>query len=189
MAASKNITELVDRVGRIVHGMQFADGLNPAQWEALRYLSRANCYSRSPGALAEYLGSTKGTVSQTLIALESKGYIVRTRSESDRRSVKIELTDEGTELVKQDPLSMIEDAVVDLTAGDRETFARAMDGLIKTLQRDRGKAEFGNCGDCAHNKIEDKIPEICRCLLRDEILSVEDMERICLDFLSVQPAR
>ena len=95
MAELSNISELVDRIGRIVHAIQFANGLNPAQWEALRFLSRANGYSRSPGALAEYLGSTKGTVSQTLIALESKGYVIRNRSETDRRSIKIELTDEG----------------------------------------------------------------------------------------------
>lgn len=184
MTGSKNISELVDRVGRIVHGMQFSDGLNPAQWEALRFLSRANCYSRTPGALAEYLGCTKGTVSQTLIALESKGYVARSPSDRDRRSVKIDLTDQGLELVKQDPLSVVEDAVVDLTAPDREAFAQALNGLIKTLQRDRGQAEFGDCGDCAHNQIEGEFGEGCRCLLRNEVLSAVDIERICLDFQS-----
>ena len=87
--------ELLDRIGRIAHGLQFAQGLNPAQWEALRFLARANRYSRSPSALAEFLGTTKGTASQTVIALESKGLVSRTRRASDRRSVDLEVTPLG----------------------------------------------------------------------------------------------
>ncbi len=184
MAVSRNISELVDRVGRIVHGMQFASGLNPAQWEALRFLGRANSFSRSPGALAEYLGSTKGTVSQTLIALESKGYVARIRSESDRRSVKLELTDDGFDLIRQDPLAMIETAVEGLAPADRDVFARSMNSLIKSLQRDRGRAEFGTCGECVYNQSNGDFGENCHCLFRDELLTFEDLSRICLDFQS-----
>lgn len=57
------IVELVNRLGRAVHCMQFARGLNPAQWEALRFVVRANRYSRTPSALAGFLGTTKGTAS------------------------------------------------------------------------------------------------------------------------------
>ena len=92
MDKNNRAAELLDRIGRIVHGLQFSQGLNPAQWEALRFLARANRYSRSPTALAEYLGTTKGTTSQTLIALESKGAIKRSRRACDRRSVELEIT-------------------------------------------------------------------------------------------------
>jgi DNA-binding MarR family transcriptional regulator len=187
MAESLNISELLNRVGRIVHGVQFANGLNPAQWEALRFLSRANCYSRTPGALAEYLGSTKGTVSQTLISLESKGYVVRTRSKHDRRSVDIALTDDGRELVEQDPLAMIEAAVEGLTDVDRDGFARSMGALIKSLQRNLGQVEFGDCGGCVHNQIDGEFGESCRCLFMDEPLSVDDTSLICLNFQSNRP--
>jgi DNA-binding MarR family transcriptional regulator len=184
MPNSKNISELVDRLGRIVHAMQFANGLNPAQWEALRFLSRANSYSRSPGALAEYLGSTKGTVSQTLIALEAKGYVFRMRSEIDRRSVKIELTERGVGLVAEDPLTMIVKAADDLTPEDRDVVARSISAMMKSLQRDRGQAEFGSCGECVHNFSDGEYGETCRCLLRDEFLSPDDLGRICLEFES-----
>lgn len=187
MAESLDISELLNRVGRIVHGLQFANGLNPAQWEALRFLSRANCYSRTPGALAEYLGSTKGTISQTIIALEAKGYVNRTRSKHDRRSVNIELTDDGLELVELDPLAMIETAVDGLTDVDREGFARSMGALIKSLQRDLGQVEFGDCGGCVHNRIDGEFGESCHCLFKDEPLSVDDTARICLNFRSNCP--
>ncbi len=110
MDKSDRAVELLDRMGRIVHGLQFALGLNPAQWEALRFLARANRYSRSPTALAEFLGTTKGTASQTLIALESKGVVKRTRRASDRRSVELEVTPLGLELIEKDPLAPVIEA-------------------------------------------------------------------------------
>jgi DNA-binding MarR family transcriptional regulator len=68
--------DLIERMGRLLRASDHASGLNPAQAEALRYLLRANRFSRTPAALAEYLGSTRGTVSQTLLALEAKGWPV-----------------------------------------------------------------------------------------------------------------
>nr|MBA3613554.1 MarR family transcriptional regulator [Nitrospirales bacterium] len=41
-------------------------GLQPVQMEALTYLTQCNRYSNTPQAVAEYLGLTKGTVSQSL---------------------------------------------------------------------------------------------------------------------------
>jgi DNA-binding MarR family transcriptional regulator len=38
-------------------------------------ISRANRFSRTPAAVADYLASTRGTVSRTLASLESKGYL------------------------------------------------------------------------------------------------------------------
>ena len=39
------------------------------------FIARANRFSRTPAALADYAGSTRGTISQTLIALEQKGLV------------------------------------------------------------------------------------------------------------------
>ncbi len=62
------MADLVDRLARIVHGIQFTSGLNPAQWEALRFVARANRNSRNPKALAKFLGVTKGTIGGLLAA-------------------------------------------------------------------------------------------------------------------------
>lgn len=64
--------DLIERIARLMQAEEQKGPLNPAQWEALRYLAKANRFSRTPAALAEYLGSTRGTVSQTLIALEKR---------------------------------------------------------------------------------------------------------------------
>ena len=101
---------LVDRLARAVHCLQYAEGLNPAQWVALRYLGCANRYSRTPTGLAEFLATTKGTASQTLKSLEQKGYIGRGQHETDRRKCLLELTDKGRPCLARDPLRQVQTA-------------------------------------------------------------------------------
>ena len=79
--------ELIERLARIVSGAGHSNAMKPAQWDALRYVSRANRFSRTPGALTAYLGVTKGTVSQTLMSLERAGLVSKTIDAADRRSV------------------------------------------------------------------------------------------------------
>ncbi|MEQ9361106.1 MAG: MarR family transcriptional regulator, partial [Rhodospirillales bacterium] len=111
MPQRTKIVELVDRLSRIAHTLQFSRGLNPAQWEALRFVARANRMSCSPGALADFMGSTKGTVSQTLKALEAKGLVERSRTPGDLRGVRISITSAGLQMLENDPLAAIHDAL------------------------------------------------------------------------------
>ncbi len=66
---------LIERIGRLIGSESHANGLQPVHWEALRYLSKANRFSQTAAALTAYLGLTKGTVSQSLKALEAKGLV------------------------------------------------------------------------------------------------------------------
>src|SRR5690606_35235118 len=106
---------LIDRLDRLARSGEAAGDLNPAQWEALRFIARANRFSRTPAALAEYLGSTRGTTSQTLIALEQKGQITRQTNARDRRSVTLALTTLGERNLKSDPILAL---ASDLAAAD-----------------------------------------------------------------------
>lgn len=188
MVETTRIAELADRLGRLAHSLQFKEGLNPAQWEALRFLSRANRYSSSPGALAEFLGITKGTASQTLIALESKGYIQRGRCPNDRRSVAICITDAGRELLDRDPLLCLERATRELEIGQLCALAEGMEQLLRNIQRDQGKPEFGPCANCDHLKADAECgagENKCRCALTNDFLSLEDQSKICVGYNSV----
>ena len=81
----------LERLARVMRAREHEDGLNPAQWEALRFLTRANRFSNSPGALTRYLGATKGTISQTVMALERKGFIsqgARVRAAASRSACR-----------------------------------------------------------------------------------------------------
>lgn len=172
----------------MAHGLQYASGLNPAQWEALRFIARANHYSRSPGAIARYLGTTRGTVSQTLIALEAKGYIRRLRCDADRRSLIVDLTDTGRALIENDPLCLVLKAAGALDCEAQSRLADGLDGLARAVQTAKGMPEFGPCLDCVHfcpSKAED---ESCHCALTDEPIPAGETAKICVEFRSPTPA-
>src|SRR5690606_7500665 len=63
-------------------------GLKLVQLEALIFFSTANRYSDTVGALTEYLGVTKGTVSQTVMALERRGLVEKVPDPNDGRIVR-----------------------------------------------------------------------------------------------------
>ena len=186
VGAVHGVGELLSRLGRAIHCLQFSSGLNPAQWEALRFMARANHYSRTPSALACYLGTTKGTASQTLKALETKGLVVRHCCEQDRRVSRLELTRAGSDLLKEDPIGKIEsvcrEAGVDckFTVG---TLAR----LLEEVQDGLDLKEFGVCGDCTHfcgdKKLANATGEF-HCGLTGEGLSTSDVRHICVEFAS-----
>ena len=171
-------------MGRIAHGLQYASGLNPAQWEALRFIARANRFSRSPGAIARYMGITRGTVSQTLIALESKGYIARSRCDVDRRAVAIELTDTGRSLISDDPLCLVLRAADALSCEAQGQLAEGLEGLVRAVQAAKGMPEIGPCMNCVHFRpgAADDPEAACHCALNDAMLSLEETGRLCVEF-------
>ena len=172
----------------MAHGLQYTSGLNPAQWEALRFIARANRYSRSPGAIARYLGTTRGTVSQTLIALEAKGYIRRLRCDADRRALTVDLTETGRALIENDPLCLVLQAADALDCEAQSRLADGLDGLVRAVQTAKGMPEFGPCLDCVHfcpSKAED---ESCHCALTDEPIPAGETAKICVEFRSPAPA-
>ena len=76
-------------------------GLQPVQLEALHYLSICNRYSDTPMAVTEYLGQTKGTVSQTLKVLERKGLLSKQRDKNDKRISHLKVSSKGKRLLNK----------------------------------------------------------------------------------------
>ncbi|MCM0020157.1 MAG: MarR family transcriptional regulator [Tagaea sp.] len=176
--AAWRAAELIGRLDRLARAGERSGDLNPAQWDALRYLARANRFSRTPAALAEFLGSTRGTVSQTIIALEAKGFVHKRASARDGRSVDLELTGAGRAALGGDSLAGLAE---DLAAGtDASKLADALAaGLRAALARRGGKA-FGVCRTCRHIRTDGKAAPF-RCGLLDEPLSAADSELICVE--------
>ena len=65
-------------------------------------------------AFAEFQATTRGTATQTIKALEAGGYLVRQRLESDGRSVSLQPTDKGREVLARDPFEVLARAVAAL---------------------------------------------------------------------------
>lgn len=179
-ASALRAAHLVERIGRLLRAGDHATGLNPAQCEALRYLARANRFSRTPAALAGYLGSTRGTVSQTLLALEAKGLVEKQANARDARSVMLSLTRSGLAVLARDPVLDLARAI-DQTA-DAAALADGLEaGLRASLAQREGRA-FGACRTCRHfRKSVHPGTNPHRCALLDEPLSEPDSALICAE--------
>lgn len=171
---------LVGRLERLARSGVAAEGLNPAQWEALRYLVRANRFSRTPAALADYVGSTRGTISQTLIALEQKGLAARSASPRDGRSVELALTRRGEAVLKQDPLLLLAQDIAAGTDDDPAKLVATLEAVLAaTIARNDGRA-FGVCHSCRHFRRHIRSgTSPHHCGLLDEPLSENDSKDIC----------
>lgn len=181
---AQRVADLLDRLALYQRSRQQGGGLNPAQWEALRYLGRANRYSRSPGALGRYLQTTKGTASQTIRALERKGLVRRSADPGDRRGVSLALTPAGEILLRRDPLAGIAEAVSSLGRSTQRDLAAALAELLRDLQRRSGNRSFGICRTCRFFRRNDARGESGgphRCGLTGEPLSAPETLRICAE--------
>ena len=72
--SARETAELLLQVGRLIQAEGYDGELSPAQWMALRFFARANPFSRTPSAFAEFQATTRGTATQTIKALEAGGY-------------------------------------------------------------------------------------------------------------------
>lgn len=175
--------QLIDRIERLARSGVPVRSLNPAQWEALRYLARANRFSRTPAGLAAYFGSTRGTVSQTLIALEEKGFVIRKASEKDRRFVDLGLTAKGLDALAEDPLLGIAGDIAEAAGTDVSAVVDMLRRALRSTVRRNGGRPFGVCRTCRHFRGHGGLsPERGGfCELLKQPLSEADGDSICLE--------
>ena len=125
--------ELVEQVGRLIYSSSFRSGLNPAQWSALRYFNGANRQARTASAFARFHATTKGTATQTITALERKGFLQRVPMPGDRRSRLLEVTQAGHALLHQDPIGALVDAITLLPLEQQQTFTACLENIIRHI--------------------------------------------------------
>ena len=166
----------MNRLARLDSASSWSGDLNPVQRSALEYLRDANRFSRSPSHVAEFLGTTRGTMSQTLKALLRKGYVAEVRSEIDKRSISYALTRTGLAMLKEDGVVAV--ALKNLTD---QNVAELENGLRETLRQAlalNGGKSFGQCKSCRYHQAANGR---AFCQLLSLSLSTEDSEKICVE--------
>ncbi len=177
--------EMVSHLGRLAQGEGFRCGLTTAQWTALRYFARANRFSRTVSAFADYHATTRGTASQTVKSLVTNGYLERVKSTSDGRSARLDLTAKGQALQDQDPFEDLVAAIAELPGGLRQQLSNALERVMSSVAKVRGKRTFGTCDSCCH--LEECL---CRaageppfhCKYADQSLQTGELEEICINY-------
>jgi DNA-binding MarR family transcriptional regulator len=177
----RELLDLLACLGRALHGdLRLRAGaaqLQPVHLQALIYLRDANRYSNTPQALAEYLGSTKGTVSQSLLWLYRRGLIERRPDERDGRVVRLGLSPEALAVLNQGGEDEAFAAAGTISDKEVNELLEILTRLLRAMQTQRGGRSFGVCQTCAHFMREGS--RRFRCGLTGEELSREDSLKIC----------
>lgn len=148
--------DLLERLSHLLRGELRASatqaGLKLVQLEALHYLLVANRYSDTPIAVAEALSLTKGTVSQTLSTLETKGLIEKHTDGTDGRVTHCRLTRKGRRLAEASHPPALLEAAVERLGTDASLLQGLLAELLRHLQREHGGRSFGVCHSCRHHQ-------------------------------------
>lgn len=174
-----HIREIINRLARLDAAPAWSGDLNPAQRAVLEYIGRANRFSRSPSHVAEYLGTTRGTVSQSFKSLLQKGYVTERRSTLDKRAISFDLTDRGREIIAAgNPLS---DVLADCEAEQKVALLDALQALLSEMLAANSGRAFGICATCKHHEPR---PDGGYCRLLSEPLSRAETGQICVEQIS-----
>ena len=186
--SARETAELLLVVGRLVQAEGYQGELSPAQWMALRFFARANSFSRTPSALAEFQVTTRGTASQAIKALEAGGYLGRERSQADGRSVSLKLTEKGHGAVARDPFQVLVNAVASLNAKEQSAMRDGMQHVLTTVTASGTHRHFGACRDCTQLRGEKCCDttgaplSALKCLMFGVPIALEDAGLLCVQF-------
>lgn len=150
------LAEAFAKVGLAVRSQQWdaagRAGINPAQAQVLALL-----HAREPNGLrlndiAEELAVTPASASDSVAALERKGFITKQRSADDGRAISVKLTRKGRTFASRDAAAppLFDEAADYLTDEERAVLLRAMLKMIRTMQRRRQIPVARMCVTCAH---------------------------------------
>ena len=176
------LLELVERLGNLMRSELRKAGseetLQPVHLQALLYITKANRYSNTPQALADYLGLTKGTVSQTLLVLDRRGLIERYQDDVDRRVVRLRLSGDGEQLLSDSqPTLAWQNATRNISPNRIRNAVSALREALVTLQEDNEGTPFGVCHNCSHcQKLSQRV---YRCGQMGDRLSGPETRKIC----------
>lgn len=183
---ARTVAELVAQLGCLSRGDGFVANLTFAQWTALRYFSRANRFSRTVSAFAEFHGTTRGTASQTIKSLVQNDYLTRMRSKTDGRSIDFTLTHKSKQLLAKDPFEALVVAASSLSRSASQTVVRSLEQMLRRMEQQQGKPHFGTCPHCKYFQedgccINGKSSDCCT--LMDEPLKRAETQQICVNFV------
>ncbi|MEZ5492078.1 MAG: MarR family transcriptional regulator [Gammaproteobacteria bacterium] len=147
------------------------EGIQPVHVEILQYLSISNRYSNTAQALSEYLGQTKGSISQSLKLLEKEGFIERRPCTEDKRVTRLYLTPKAKASIKRISNLLMPNL------GEAKEVSDAVKSLLMEWQHKNNHQGFGQCQSCRYNRSlgNGKF----QCGLTGEPLSKIEVKQLC----------
>jgi DNA-binding MarR family transcriptional regulator len=182
---TRRLFDLLERVGTLLRAEERKTAatlnLHPVHLQVLRYLAQCNRYSNTPLGVSNYLGTTKGTISQSLLILQRHGYLQKKSDLNDRRVLHLVLTPKGEALART--LTSLPDRktiCASLKTTDLQTTQWVIEQLLRNLQKANHHQTFGQCHTCRY-LIVTEGRNLFRCGLTHEALKASETLKICQD--------
>jgi DNA-binding MarR family transcriptional regulator len=187
MHARKTL-QLIERISTLVRSEErkryAAYGLQPIHGQILEYLAQCNKHSNTPAAITEYLGLTKGTVSQSIQILVRNNYIEKHADENDQRVIHLTLTNAGKQLVESFlPIDLFEQVEEEVSNSDFSSLDDALVSTLVSLQQANHSKTFGLCKSCHYFA---EIDHHYHCNLTQLPLTPAETELICREHIPPQ---
>lgn len=191
MPLAREAVELLIQAARAWYFEGNQHGLRDREWMALRFLSRANRFSRTPSALAGFIGSTRATASQIVKTLESKSFLVRKPSHEDKRSVVLHVTAQGEKCLNQhDPINHVVNAVAALGTDECIKLRDSLREVLNHLDATHQRLDASICRDCMFLAERNAGPGSGKgrtnaefmCRLYRAPISLDEIELLCTNF-------
>ena len=182
---SSKAFDLIERISSLLRseirttGMDY--DLQPIQLNVLHFLTQSNRYSDTLLGVTEYFGLTKGTLSQTVKALESKGLIKKVTDKQDGRVTHLHVTRQGKKLVETLlPPQKAQKTWEILTEKNQAQLIEGLQEFLQTMQETNGMKSFGVCQTCRFNTKRGEGKFFCE--LTQENLSETDVTLLCREY-------
>ncbi len=178
---SKRVFDLIERIGALVRSdarrQAMPHELQPVHLQVLDYLSRANRFSDTPLAVGEYLGLTKGNMSQRINVLERLDLICKAADDVDGRLVHLTITNAGKRLLADaHPPPSWRDAESLVGTKQFRNLEEPLAELLQALIAANGFKTFGQCKTCRFHQRPNRQPF---CGLLEVELDLELADQIC----------
>lgn len=173
--------KLIERISSLLGSEErrkyAAIGLQPIHGQVLEYLAKCNKYSNTHASVCEYLGLTKGTVSQSIQVLERKHYIVKETDPLDGRVVHLALSESGKKLIDElKPLDLFQVAQAKISQHEFASIDQALKTTLAVLQKVNNSKSFGLCHSCRYFTVTENHYQ---CGLTSQALDRDDTDKIC----------
>lgn len=190
---SERIISAITRIASVLRNgaWQFAtaEGLNPTQVDILEALR-----SRKEGVrlswIAQHLGVTAASASDSIASLEAKGLVKKGRAADDGRAVALKLTASGKTLAARisGAVDFAHEAVADLPLATQEVLFGSLLSMIGKLQQSDRFPEMRACVTCQHFAMNRHANPAAphHCTLVDAPLSLSLLRIDCPEHLPAQ---
>ena len=179
--ANKQVFDLIERISALLrsdtrrHAMP--NDLQPVHLQVLDFLQRANRFSDTPLAVGEYLGLTKGNMSQRINVLENLDFIRKKADEHDGRVVHLHLTGAGKRLLQESfPPTSWRDLESVTGSASNKILETVLNELLLALIQASDFRSFGQCKTC---RFHQRRVRQARCGLLEVDLDAAQTEKIC----------